>query len=658
MPAVADPPIDLRRPALALVLAGAAAAIAAIWRQPTYVTDRDIYQQIGRSLIVPDCSSLHCTRVLVASVLESLPMPSLLSWKLYAVVANTIAALGTARLGRRFGLSERASWFAAALVALGRGSQLTLFDPYTADPFIYALVPWMMLALLGGRFWLAGIAGAIGVFGKEFAAAPLWIVTFYALLARRRDVAARAGLAALCVSTLWLSFQLVVALRYNYSYGGNPSSQLQSGGYLVTWIQSLGWAHAFASLVLHFGPLLFLASVGWGRSPRLLRQLAIASIPVVVVLTYVQQPDRAWWNFEWALAPLASFAVERKPGWRAVLFIASYAVVNLPAFSETAVRTLALPFAMCAGAAVLLVWPHRASSNAAAEAGEIPVAQASGSDRRLVLAAVPVLVAAVALLLLALDVSVHRSVESAAGVNIWGYRGPVAKQKRRGEVRVAILDGRQIFGRRVEGSIPGLLELYLNIPWMQQNLDYTATGLFTVVNLASPYDGVSSFRGTLADYQSLKYDVVCLYVGHDDPAPTEQAAAWGWRRQSIVFRATGYLPMVPTVWRLNRTLDDTAGRRNLDRALDWNAYTGALGGAIDDAMARGARVLVATNPSVGGADAERQDRMAAWLAGRYGSSPKLRYQDLRRVVDVGAPNLDGYIAESLTQNVFRLLNQQ
>ena len=80
--------------------------------------------------------------------------------------------------------------------------------------------------------------------------------------------------AALLATTTWLLFQLWFALGYNYSFGGNPSSQILAGGYFMTWVRSLGPLRAAESLVLHLGPLSFLAAVGFRRAPAALKRLA------------------------------------------------------------------------------------------------------------------------------------------------------------------------------------------------------------------------------------------------------------------------------------------------------------------------------------------------------------------------------------------------
>jgi hypothetical protein len=482
-------------------------------------------------------------------------------------------------------------------------------------------------------------------------------------------VVRRAGFAALAVTGVWLVYQVTFAVHFNYSYGGNPSSQLQAGGYLARWIGSLGWFHAIASLALHILPILLLAAAGYPRAPKMLRDLTLASVPAAIVLCYVQQPDRALWNFEWAIVPLAVLVLDARPAWLVGVFVASYAILNLPALPETSIRVLTVPFVVCLGSVGVLIVGGR-STGAAGGArqdrvrrpvSQGPVPQGSASEGMPRLAPAPsvwpLLALVVAVGLFAGDITVHRAIESDFGVNIRGYRGPVARQKAPGEIRVVVLGGHQIFGRRFDPSIPKTLDTYLNIPWMRENERYAGTQPMSAVNLATPYDRVPTFLQTLRDFDSLEYDVVCLYIGHDDPAPSADAARTGWRRRSTIFRATRYLPVFPVVWNLRRQLDDPSGD-TLAATTDAPDYRGALEATIDYSVAHGKRVLVATSPLVRGGEAVRQDGIARWIRDRYGDNRSVRYQDMRPVIDTSpGRNVDGDVAESLSQNVFRLLNQ-
>ena len=121
--------------------------------------------------MVPDCNDLHCFRALVAWTLGTLPGPSTIKWRSYAVACNAVAAVMVLQLCLTFGLSARAAWTASILSALGFGALYTLHDAYTSDPLMYALGPLMTNELLRGRRFVAAAIGTIGVFAKEFAAA-------------------------------------------------------------------------------------------------------------------------------------------------------------------------------------------------------------------------------------------------------------------------------------------------------------------------------------------------------------------------------------------------------------------------------------------------------------------------------------------------------
>src|SRR5688500_14648196 len=111
-------------------MCGAAIATLAViaWLSPLpdRVTDRDVYEATAASGIVPDCTDLHCFRVLVPWVLGSFPGDSLVKWKTYATLANASAAIGVWYLAITIGLSRRASVWAATLSLFGFGSLYTL----------------------------------------------------------------------------------------------------------------------------------------------------------------------------------------------------------------------------------------------------------------------------------------------------------------------------------------------------------------------------------------------------------------------------------------------------------------------------------------------------------------------------------------------------
>lgn len=641
--------------ALAATLALSLGTVA-LGLSPEYVTDRDTYEQVGRQLIIPDCSNLHCTRVLVAWVIEQLPGESIVKWKTYAVIGNLLAAWGIFSLSRRFGLDLQASRAAAMMSALGPGAQLTALDPHTSDPLIYGVVPWLVRLLIDGRFAAVTACAVVGVWAKEFAVAPLWIFAVFGGLLRRTDIVLKSAAGAALASAAWVGQQLWFILAHNYSYGGNSSARILEGGYLLTWIRWIGPVRAIGAMVLHFGPLAWLVTAGFRRSPRELKLLALASAPAVLAFAYVQQPDRAIWNFQFVLLPLAAVTFQGAPLWLRATWLTAFAVSHLPIDGGWRTLLVWTGFAICAGSGVLLTRFGRRPSHheRLAEAPVPPLTGRLPRAWRLAAAACAALLAVA--LVAAGDVALHRRVESAAGFNVWGYRGPVVPKA---DLRVVVLGGRYMLGDQFPGSPPRELQELLNNPRLRGDWGFTSRAHVSVVNLAERYDATLSMRQAVDDAAYLRADAVLLYLGAGQTAADRRERLEGWRRRSWTYRTTGYLPalpslMVPGYWPSPDRDDKPEGLSPQEEGSSPQEYGAALEAAVVDAR-RYSAVLVATHPRVSADESVQLDAVALRLSGRFGSDPGFEHLDLRRVVDLSTPVEDDRIAESLSQAVFRLL---
>jgi hypothetical protein len=312
-----------------LAFAVALGTIAYLSPEPDRITDRAIYEQTARQRIVEDCTDLHCFRVLVPWLIGTLPGPSLIKWKTYAVVANATAAFLAFVLALGWALPRRSAVMAATLSAFGFGSLYTLHDVFTADPLMFAIGPLLIVLALRERFAAAAVAASIGVLAKEFAGAPLYIYSAAAMLQHRLPTAWRALAAANCALIVWLLFQFTMMLRFNYGYDDNPSTHLGSGGYLAKWLSEQSPRGAVIAMFNEFGVLWLLAPIGMFLLSSPLRLFALASIPVALLFGYVQQPDRALWNFHFVVTPLASLVLHRLPVMAAWTTIALFAIANL-----------------------------------------------------------------------------------------------------------------------------------------------------------------------------------------------------------------------------------------------------------------------------------------------------------------------------------------
>ena len=144
--------------------------------------------------------------------------------------------------------------------------------------------------------------------------------------------------------------------------------------------------------------------------------------------------------------------------------------------------------------------------------------------------------------LFAADLYAHHRASRTAGLNVWGYRGPVAGSKQPGEVRLAFLGGSTLFGYGVawNEAIPPVVE-------RQLRSTFGGSPPVSAINLGYNNEGAYSFLYTLQDYEYLDYDVVVLYEGYNDLGDPEPPNTAVFRRQSGVFNLTGYFPILPLV---------------------------------------------------------------------------------------------------------------
>ena len=295
--------------------------------------------------------------------------------------------------------------------------------------------------------------------------------------------------------------------------------------------------------------------------------------------------------------------------------------------------------------------------------------------------------------LLAADLMLHQRAERSAGLNRWGYRGPVVGGKQSREIRIVMLGGSTMFGYGVtwDEAIPALVEKKLRSRHPDRPV--------SVVNLAFNNEGAYAYLPTLRDFEYLDYDVVVLYEGYNDimgdPSPNLSV----FRDESAVFRLTGYFPILPmylnekammirtggdlaaayehargrettTVFRPNlaqrtsaaalegasavgdalsrqigRLAKEEAGRPVTTSELGchspWANYCGSVHRAIALATASGKGVLVVGQPALTGPYAsrhvEQQAEVREMVTRHFGAISNVRYVNLADVVNVDDP---------------------
>lgn len=312
------------------VLVGVLAAIAALAAPPT--PGPNPYLAATGNWIVPGCSEIQCFRILVPWVLHLFPVSAALKWKVFAVLCNAAAGFAVFDLSLTLGLTKRVAGYALVLSAFGFGSLYTLFETFTADPLMFWLAPLVTKWLLEDRIAWPALVSCVGVFGKEFVVIAVATVGVWAGCTRRWRLAGTCGAIAGAGFTAWAALQIALIYFSGYSYSGagtEPARKLLSGSYLALWLSRMPPSDAVVAMFNEFGALYLLTPVGWLAAPRALKQLALAALPFAAFLAYVEQPDRALWNFNFLATPLAAIVLADVPAALAGTFVALYATANL-----------------------------------------------------------------------------------------------------------------------------------------------------------------------------------------------------------------------------------------------------------------------------------------------------------------------------------------
>lgn len=302
--------------------------------------------------------------------------------------------------------------------------------------------------------------------------------------------------------------------------------------------------------------------------------------------------------------------------------------------------------------------------------------------------------AGMVLTLLAADLVLHWRAERSAGLNRYGYRGHVLGRKQPGELRVAMLGGSTVFGYGVawQESIPAYLEAEL-----RRRLQRPVS----VVNLGYNNEGAYAFLANLQDFEYLDYDIVVLYEGYNDLSGDAGPNRFVFRRNSLIFRYTGYLPILPlyleekamtlrhggdtnaayeaagnasasrTVFRPGLAQRTSAGAlatvAAMARALDgqlasapaqpttvadsklrcvdpWISYCESVAAAVRYGIERHRPVVVASQPRLVGPlsrdkHASQQAAVASMIARTFGTDRRVAWVDLSTRIDLADPNV-------------------
>lgn len=329
------------------------------------LSDRDKYEYAGANPLAPDCPplfTLYCYRVLVPAALELVPVESDVRWRVHRWLAITaagtiISAMSTALTGRLH------AGAAAAILAQGSyGFAFTAYDPYSADPAVFALLAMLAWCWMRDR-WRAALAiGIVGLFVKETVVLLSVAAAIAAFLRPKRASWKAWSAQALAIVTILLAYRWVMQSYFGWARRlGESASLIQidltRGAWLALWMEGNSPVTQVFLVFAGFAFAWFFAALGIRRLPPELRNLALGSALPFLALNYVQNPERALGNLFFLVVPLAAITLARVPAGVAITAALLNAAITARAATSSvwlpATTYLIVPAAIAAG---LVFW--------------------------------------------------------------------------------------------------------------------------------------------------------------------------------------------------------------------------------------------------------------------------------------------------------------
>lgn len=263
------------------------------------------------------------------------------------------------------------------------------------------------------------------------------------------------------------------------------------------------------------------------------------------------------------------------------------------------------------------------------------------------------------------DLAAHKRVELLGGLNIRGYRGPVAHQRQPNELRVVFVGGTRAFGwgEPASGTTVAAVRFELSRVLDRPNQPLQP---IVAINLGQLGASPASYVSTLEHFSDLAPDYIVIFDDLGDAGPNRPFDASG------IFTLTGYRPMLPLVLQekgrvtssrllgapleycgdalafLDRALARVAGARERADAvgsgsLSSDAYASSMMSAIAAAHARARGVVVALAPVDTDTQRRNFEALEARLRGLHDAA-WLRVVSLSDESDLYDPSLrlDGF----------------
>lgn len=245
-------------------------------------------------------------------------------------------------------------------------------------------------------------------------------------------------------------------------------------------------------------------------------------------------------------------------------------------------------------------------------------------SRNLVIALLAEAIILAALLTVALDQYVHAQGEMSTGLNTWGYRGAIARERAYDETRLMMIGGTRAF----QPGVPVLDTASARVRYMVEQWVTFDHGPVTAINLGLPGVPRGSYADRLDAFRGLAPDLICIYP---DLSPAAQSAPRG-----LVTKLTGYSPALTLFSAVDRSLGRIAGAEQ-----PVSDDIGAVASAVETALSIAPGVVVAIPEPATSAEMRERDTLVAALS-RFASDRRVTIVPLKdgppvRVADVLQP---------------------
>jgi len=314
-------PVRARR-SIAILLFNAALAAVIQLAAPTQpkLTDRHEYDYNGRSPLQPFCpNTIYCYRVLVPVVLEAIPADPELRWRSYQWLMHTLTGSAVAAVSAGFA----SPFMASAVLQTGYAFTFTAYDPYTPDPLVFLIAALVLHCWMIDRSLAVSLIAVVGVFAKETVGPIVAAPAIAVLLAPERSLRVRWIIPVILAGAVLFGFHWYMDTYAGWGISRNPAASFAAGSWLaIWWNNNPSIMHKAMMVFSPFGFAWLFAALGFLSAPAALRQLALGAIVPMLMLVFVQTPERALGNSFFVVVPLAAAFLARAStmsAWAAVI---------------------------------------------------------------------------------------------------------------------------------------------------------------------------------------------------------------------------------------------------------------------------------------------------------------------------------------------------